>query len=806
MRHSKDDEYRELKREAKRQGIEVDSIKYNPAMVVGVPTEHKDKFDVIQRLGRISFSNFGLLPSGDTPDKPWQGDIKKRAMQLMRFAARCRKENRNESGWRYEIEQRLFERFDIEVACSALDPGLSDLFSSRIEEPCLAPDSPASGPRKRPDRIHGLQQTKNFDMILQSPYAHDDPPHQPPRLVEDVVKTTLNPDNGGSPLLFPFLILEAKREKGAENFEHMEIQTPFPIKHALQLQYDLLHTRGNTMDVPGGPLVWFMANRGEDWRVYAGHVQEREGRPKYLINFLWGGSITGIDDTLQLILIVDFIVDWARDIFRPNILRQLRTLSTANYNDTMTFAFDPDVYSLQGEVQPWMEGQDIDPEELLDVPAADAPSESASEDTSDHLDRFTTMYGVVRDARQIQSRLRGLIITRDNLETVLQSFENPTAATRFVRSIISLLSRRCVALDSEEVLDAVEDHWSGYTRIRPNRLDQKPKVYVQFRISFYINPVWEQVRELTYLAATDDARELLIQRAGIRGAVRRSRFSPPACRGEDLISAFDRLRQNSVRRDLVSSLCRRTYMACFEKPRTVLAIDNDGAVHEIEESKVTIKQDKDKRSPGVQMQGIVHAIYEKHRIGNREPSEPFLRASTRIDFEGRALWRGWRRGDCLPPEHRHLDKILVYSDVPDARYLPHGSRQKYCLYILDGRTDHLNAFSVASKLIWALFRDEVYGTVRKAKVPRNSRNWQDNRDGYFFSMESENTQDFLRLSRNSFRQDVGSWIKATAGSEPSESTDQARLPKAWYISKAAASALLSSTDTSQVCTIYGYPN
>ncbi|RYP93668.1 hypothetical protein DL770_000199 [Monosporascus sp. CRB-9-2] len=759
MRHSRNDDYRELKREAKRQGIEVDSIKYNPAMIVDVPTEHKDKFDVIQRLGRTSFSNYGCMLGGDAPDKPWQLDIKKRAIQLMRFAARCRRENRNESGWRYEIEQRLFERFDIEVACSALDPGLSDLFSSRIEEPCLAPDSPTSGPRKRPDRIHGLQQTKNFDMILQSPYAHDDPPHQPSRLVEDVVKTTLNPDNGGSPLLFPFLILEAKREKGTENFEQMEIQTSFPIKHALQLQYDLLHTCGNTMDVPGGPLVWFLANRGEDWRVYAGHVQEREGRPKYLINFIWGGSITGIDDILQLILIVDFIVDWARDIFRPNILRQLRTLSTANYNDTMTFSFDPDVYSLQGEVQPWMEGQDIDPEELLDVPAADTPSESTGEDTSDPLDRFTTMHGVVRDARQIQSRLRGLIITRDNLETVLQSFENPTAATRFVRSIISLLSRRCVALDSEEVLDAVEDHWSGYTRIRPNRLDQKPKVYVQFRISFYINPVWEQVRELTYLAATDDARELLIQRAGIRSA-----------------------------------------------PRTVFAIDDDGAVHEIEVSKVIIKQDKDKRSPGVQMQGTVHAIYEKHRIGNRDPSEPFLRASTRMDFEGRALWRGWRRGDCLPPQHRHLHKILVYSDVPDARYLPHGSRQKYCLYILDGRTDELNNFSVASKLIWALFREQIYSTVRKAKVPRNSRNWQDNRDGYCFSMESEKTQDFLGLSRNSFRQDVVSWIKATTGSEPSESTDQGRLPEAWYISKAAFLALFSSADTNQVCTIYGYPN
>jgi hypothetical protein len=156
------------------------------------------------------------------------------------------------------------------------------LFSFRTEEACLPPDPSTSGQKKRPDRIHGLQRTKNFELLLQSLYAHDDPPHQPPRLVEAVVKTTLNPDTGGSPLLFPFLLSEAKRERSAEGFEQMEIQTSFPIKHALQLQYDLLRTPGNTMDVPGGPLVWFLANRGEDWRVYAGHVQVRDGRPKYV--------------------------------------------------------------------------------------------------------------------------------------------------------------------------------------------------------------------------------------------------------------------------------------------------------------------------------------------------------------------------------------------------------------------------------------------------------------------------------------------------------------------------------------------
>jgi hypothetical protein len=80
------------------------------------------------------------------------------------------------------------------------------------------------------------------------------------------------------PLHFPFLIHEAKGEKSANSFEEIEIQTALPIKRALVIQQILKETRGNTVDVPGGPLVWFTANRGETWRVYAGTVYEDDGR------------------------------------------------------------------------------------------------------------------------------------------------------------------------------------------------------------------------------------------------------------------------------------------------------------------------------------------------------------------------------------------------------------------------------------------------------------------------------------------------------------------------------------------------
>jgi hypothetical protein len=135
---------------------------------------------------------------------------------------------------------------------------------------------------KKPDRTYGLQETKNLGTRLRKEYAHSPPRSSRQKIVSDVVRTSTNPDNGGVPLHFPFLIHEAKSGRSTNSFEEIEIQTALPIKRALHLQQVLRETRGNTVDVPGGPLVWFTANRGETWRVYAGTVYEDDGRTHYV--------------------------------------------------------------------------------------------------------------------------------------------------------------------------------------------------------------------------------------------------------------------------------------------------------------------------------------------------------------------------------------------------------------------------------------------------------------------------------------------------------------------------------------------
>jgi hypothetical protein len=102
-------------------------------------------------------------------------------------------------------------------------------------------------PQRQPDRIFGLQHTNTLKELLPDS-----------RLLRH------SPFRDGL-VSYPFLIVEAKSEKGSPGFESVERQSAFPIRTLVKLQKSLQRIR----NVPINPLVWFMANQGDEWRVYA---------------------------------------------------------------------------------------------------------------------------------------------------------------------------------------------------------------------------------------------------------------------------------------------------------------------------------------------------------------------------------------------------------------------------------------------------------------------------------------------------------------------------------------------------------
>lgn len=80
-----------------------------------------------------------------------------------------------------------------------------------------------------------------------------------------VVELTSRPHEDRD-LFYPFLVVEAKREADAPGFIAIEAQTAFPIRRFLKLQDELQKASQMNHD----PLVWFLAFRGDELRLYAG--------------------------------------------------------------------------------------------------------------------------------------------------------------------------------------------------------------------------------------------------------------------------------------------------------------------------------------------------------------------------------------------------------------------------------------------------------------------------------------------------------------------------------------------------------
>jgi hypothetical protein len=113
--------YRDLKAETKRKRIFFSSQKFSSRSMNLVPELHREKFLTIQALGRTLYDTYAFVPGCDSLERPWQYENKRKASRLVRDAIRCREANKNEGGWRYELEPKVFERFEIEVTWSVFD-------------------------------------------------------------------------------------------------------------------------------------------------------------------------------------------------------------------------------------------------------------------------------------------------------------------------------------------------------------------------------------------------------------------------------------------------------------------------------------------------------------------------------------------------------------------------------------------------------------------------------------------------------------------------------------------------------------
>ena len=347
-----------------------------------------------------------------------------------------------------------------------------------------------------------------------------------------------------------------------------------------------------------------------------------------------------MDGALQLLLIVDHIFDWARDIYRPAILRHLKFLSENKSDDALSQAADSDIFSMNRPAVSSMRSQFNYGNTATD--------DSADFRCSNDLDLgpfavLDSLKGVLRDAALIEYKFRSFTMTGDNARTILHSY-TPSQAIRFARTIFSWLEfHDGMILVDGETLDGLEKMWTSELR-KKNPLAAKKKFYTRMAYKTWLTDEWVIVKEISCLAVTKDAIDVLTESS------HRTRRTPWEPKGQaatqdciiDLYQSFKNCSPDYNLRAAVMRLALSSYVkaAVFEGIVKSWGEDSEDGYwipaprwpdsHKLEAGNWFGLTKEMKGDP---THSLIDEIYKRHKIGRREPSESYLRISTNIEFQ-----------------------------------------------------------------------------------------------------------------------------------------------------------------------------
>ncbi|RYP66853.1 hypothetical protein DL771_007575 [Monosporascus sp. 5C6A] len=662
------------------------------------PECHRTVLEHVTELGGKKFSSYAIDPSV-TDDSPWKSEVKRLACNLVERAKRNR--HRNESSWRISCEPFVFARLSGEVVCLEAI-GLNRIFGHREDETVRHEATIAKKLGKKiqkPDAIFGLRQTRNIENLL-----HDTRKLQVGQPVQTNAKQlheVLRPspidqplEQSGDELLYPFLVLEAKSSTSDCDWYSIQLQTAFPIRTFLQTQHRLRTAAGSQTQSQSAPLVWFFANRGEDWRVSVAfmaevtHKSNTIGHADYKIIEVWRGSIATQDGALQLLLLVDYVFDWARDVYREDILRKLRSLASGDNDAASVLYSDTDIFSTRQVDQPEMHSSTAGNKDYQAYM-------SAQKSFVDHDSRL----GVVRHAT-------------------------------LCRLILEQMSD-ALLLD-QSAIEAMEQHWTGTVRMTPAALASKTQFYTVITCTNYLSASWHQVRELYVVAIAIDAWDAVVEGSKLipnRGKAQRPVLDA-AADANDLLENIDRLQAGTPGDTILACITRRAVELRRSTPFTFssfLGVRPEALAAYRPMPKVMPKVIHPIPSDGI-LRDIVHYMYTSLKKGSLEPQESFLRVSKRFDQQH------------LLPQDK--EPLYPRNNRPEALWLSADG----CILVHGGCHSHDPEKSPSPTCLYLVNGDPIAPTEQEI-VERTKRTFE-TRD-FYHTTQDNGTSNLATLSRGS---------------------------------------------------------
>ncbi|KAM0449292.1 hypothetical protein ACHAO4_007639 [Trichoderma viride] len=651
------------------------------------PKWHEDTLNGVKDVASMRYDAYATNPTHLGTDT-WKMERKRRAMILVESAERsC---GRNESYYLKSVGKRQTP-YPSHIESGPLNP-----FSPRLSETSMAfggrsdPEQPQrhcsrSEKSARSPPTLSLSASKMVSGSRPDPEASTDPGQTGRPSARRFMNRPMNAK--GDRQLFPFLVLEAKTGSSDE-WHAINMQTAFSIRTFLDSQQQL-HSAASALvsDWKARPMVWFFSNKGENWRLCAAYTEvapaerDRVGTTVYRIIDVWHGCTTSRDGALQLLLLVDYLFDWARDRYREDIIGALRTVARGESDAASGVYPDTDIFSTVP----------LDRIRQSTQVAEDDSNLSSYISAQSPFLALDSLAGVFRHATFVESRYYCLYITRDNVKTFLQSITQ-TRVQPLCRLILGHMSQSI--LTDPGTLDAIEKEWTGISRSSAS--SYYPQAQEQFHVAMsfttYLSTQWHQVRELSAIAITRDAWKFIGDASGFKKKLREP----------FVYDYYDK-----------SEFIRMIMKLMGGSPGQILHAAITGTAYRVVESFIgshSLKTEVDNGS----LRDIVYFIYAwLKRGGALEPNESFLRSS-------KVFHQQHLREDQAEPfpllEEDHLQASDEGCVLITAACERGGSAARQgaslCAYLTKGSPAATDIKDLAAILKKAIETRDVYHTVR----------------------------------------------------------------------------------------------
>lgn len=367
---------------------------------------------------------------------------------------------------------------------------------------------------------------------------------------------------------------------------------------------------------------------------------------------------------------MDYIFDWARDVYRKNTMDQILALAA---NTTTTLAADTDLLTVVGRQHRHV-SLDFheDPQERLD-PAEKAYEVSQLLQIFD-VDRPTR--ACIRDARFMVHEVVGIDITQENFETYLRFLSKDVSQEpEYARKL-----QRALRIDhawrmSAETLDAIEYLWTGKDREHQDFRNPDDQFIVNFAITSRIERTelaldrrnehdidWQQCHTLSFVVVAVDVVDLVNEKAALRAGKPILQLTREI-NGNVALALFKNIRQASVRRCLTSAITSAQVMTSND-----LSNLNIPCFKEAPTGYTSIE--------------LPQAAYHSLKIGRAEPEASFLRTSS--------LWHEQNvvgeAGSGWPHQEKPIDtreRIVFAYAVKGAKKELVAREYSHCVFLID---------------------------------------------------------------------------------------------------------------------------